>query len=505
MTSLATTVSNSNGAPDPFLVEARALIHGNESVVLTTLYLGHYFVLDSVGRGFRVDEDLGSHLSASTHAGGAKIDVGPVVDAGAHTTLNFAVGPPLVPTDRAVFLKITTDPFAVTPLSASPVARDLHLAVYGSDRPARDNLVTTTGSDLAPGAQVRESVTVGNAVWTLVAVPKGPLLGRFATIAPYVILGLGLSFALALSAVIEGRIRRRRARVGPGTSFEAAPSPPPRERQPIVTAPAPAISTDLNHLVDRDPVPAPVTSPTPAVVPLESAPDQGPLDAPSGHGDWRRDPFGRFEQRRFFLGRPTSLVRSGTSERYDPVTPGMGASSQSLHPRFDQAQRNGDVGGDASKPGGQPEAGGAHVLHPSIRPDDSLDRSALPHSAGQQHAEALTASVIETLGEELAVLRAAARELSDSVRTLDSPPSRSRAESAPPPPPPPPPAFSTHRGATSGQSSPEPVVTPEPPRPSADQIHDEYDAGAIAVPAVDGVVGVVSSVWRFLSRGQDRE
>lgn len=35
--------------------------------------------------------------------------------------------------------------------------------------------------------------------------------------------------------------------------------------------------------------------------------------------EWRPDPFGRFEERHFFLGRPTSLVRNGDVESFDEV------------------------------------------------------------------------------------------------------------------------------------------------------------------------------------------
>ena len=36
--------------------------------------------------------------------------------------------------------------------------------------------------------------------------------------------------------------------------------------------------------------------------------------------EWRADPFGRFEYRRFFLGGPTSLVKTGQAETVDPVS-----------------------------------------------------------------------------------------------------------------------------------------------------------------------------------------
>ncbi|HTZ08387.1 MAG TPA: hypothetical protein VMB72_04900, partial [Acidimicrobiales bacterium] len=41
--------------------------------------------------------------------------------------------------------------------------------------------------------------------------------------------------------------------------------------------------------------------------------DDGTEAAP-GYADWRPDPYGRAELRRFFLGRATSVVRTGDSE-----------------------------------------------------------------------------------------------------------------------------------------------------------------------------------------------
>src|SRR5579863_529293 len=37
------------------------------------------------------------------------------------------------------------------------------------------------------------------------------------------------------------------------------------------------------------------------------------------NGEWRPDPFGRFEFRRFLFGRPTSLVKNGDTEGYDQI------------------------------------------------------------------------------------------------------------------------------------------------------------------------------------------
>jgi len=42
-----------------------------------------------------------------------------------------------------------------------------------------------------------------------------------------------------------------------------------------------------------------------------------PKDSPNA--EWRPDPLGRYEWRRFFLGKPTSLVKRGEVIGYDPI------------------------------------------------------------------------------------------------------------------------------------------------------------------------------------------
>jgi len=46
-----------------------------------------------------------------------------------------------------------------------------------------------------------------------------------------------------------------------------------------------------------------------------------PDDEESSGAEWRADPFGRFELRLFLYGQPSSVVRVGDTESYDPVTP----------------------------------------------------------------------------------------------------------------------------------------------------------------------------------------
>ena len=53
----------------------------------------------------------------------------------------------------------------------------------------------------------------------------------------------------------------------------------------------------------------------------------------SPNAQWRPDPFGRFESRRFFLGQPTSLVKNGDIVGYDEST------SRRVGARIERASR----------------------------------------------------------------------------------------------------------------------------------------------------------------------
>jgi len=546
---LATTTKISDASPQAFMVQAQALVHSPSSVALTKVFLGRYVVFAAVGTAFQLDQAIGTTTATATHPGGAAIDTGPVVSLGDQSTATFAVGPPLVPSGNAIFLQLSVNPFTATPVEASRAFSDLQVALYGSDHPARSNLVAATSTELGwPGPLASAPVRVGNTNWTLAASARNPLIGSFASSAPVLILILGLLLALFAGGALEVFLRRHRTLLA---SSEA--SLPSREVKEAAEAPrVPVKLTRLRAKMSRlrenmaqeatavpqsakreaEFVPPMPPVPKESIVPLtstevstptgtEEAPASPPLAAteeepaedvalpkPAFYADWRPDPFGHFELRRFFLGNPTSLVRDGVTERYDPVpavaptqdlpTPSpsevgneeppppqalaevevqevaeqVDSSLAPLNGQDQEASRPApsEVGNEEPPP---PQAlAEVEVQEVAEQVDSSLaplnGREALgtlQASEEQQALEIVAARVAETIASELDGLRAVASALneylpesneSDASPSLELPP-LAPPPLAPPPPPPPPP-----------RQPPLPTpLEPPPPPPSA--------------------------------------
>ena len=326
--SLAASTTASNGSPTAFLTQANALVHPPLSVALVKAYLSRYVVFAAVGPVFRIDQVLATPALTQLHPGGALVDTGTVVNQGGQSTATFAAGPPLVPGGNAIFLQFSVDPFDNS-LVAGAAFSDLNVALYGSSHPAPINLLAATSSRLAGSGPVASApVKVGNSNWTLVAGARNSLVGWPGAAAPLLVLILGLLLALAVGSAVEVIVRRRAAtETGPTSS--AAPSETTRTTRP--SAQAFPMPSDTPGTAAAGPLPPPATVTKPdAPVPIAS-PGPGDLEPdivepagetrsePSFYADWRPDPFGRFELRRFFLGSPTSLVRDGSMEHYDPV------------------------------------------------------------------------------------------------------------------------------------------------------------------------------------------
>ena len=194
---------------------------------------------------------------------------------------------------------------------------------------------------------------------------------------------------------------------------------------------------------DSSDVPAPSTDP--------EATAQASTTETSTYADWRPDPYGRAELRRFFLGSPTSLVRDGTAERYDPISP-----------TFEQV--------DVS------------IGQPSTDPDeDSPSRRSeavdtLPHTTPgadvQEALEMVAARVAATIAEEIDELLAVARALDESAPERDSSPVPGQAPDMPsspmpltPSPPPAPPVASAPPPRPTPPASPVASAPPPPPPP----------------------------------------
>ncbi len=526
---LATTTTISDGSTQAFETEAQNLIHTPLSVALAKAYLSEYVVFAGVGRAFGVGQALNSGVFSTLHPTGVSVVTGPVVSTGDETTATFAVGPPLVPSGDAIFLQFTVNPFVASILPTGAALSDLRVALYGSSNPARSNLVVATSSDPLPwpGPVVSVPFTVGNSTWTLIANARGSLIGGFATVAPLIILLLGLLLALSTGVIVEFWVRRRRsARAGP--EIEARSAAKPKEGAPVPQAPVPQAPVPQAPVpqapvpqapvpqapvpqapVPQAPVPqAPVPQAPVPQAPVPQAPrgvDEGALPSSSGHGttsapaaganapdvkapepatetstyaDWRPDPYGRSELRRFFLGSPTSLVRDGTTERYDPILP-----------TYKQVE--------------------VLVAQPSVDPDthspspanEAVDTVADPApSADVLALEMVAARVAETIAEEIDELLAVATALDEYVPDRDSSPvplqaptatsSPSTSTPAPPPAPPvatppPPPKASAPPAAP---HPPKPVVAsttpPPPPHPPKPVVVATTPPPPLPAPAV---------------------
>jgi len=270
------------------------------------------------------------------------------------------------------------------------------------------------------------------------------------------------------------------------------------------------------------------TDEAPASPPLAATEEEPAEDValpkPAFYADWRPDPFGHFELRRFFLGNPTSLVRDGVTERYDPV-PAV-APTQDL-----PTPSPSEVGNEEPPP---PQAlAEVEVQEVAEQVDSSLaplnGREALgtlQASEEQQALEIVAARVAETIASELDGLRAVASALneylpesneSDASPSLELPP-LAPPPLAPPPPPPPPPrqpplptpleppppppsAPSPRSQMTTPTSPPTKPTIITTPRGTGRSVHpDRQHDNAKSIAVFGGVVGVASMLWHRLRK-----
>ena len=447
---LATTTTISDGSTQAFQTEAQSLVHAPVSVALAKAYLSEYVVFAHVGSAFQVGQALNKGAFATMHPTGVSVTAGPVVSAEDQSTATFAVGPPLVPDGNAIFLQFTVNPYLATILPTGPSLADLRVALYGSSTPARANLLVTTSTDPLPwpGTVVSVPITVGNGTWTLVANARSSLIGTFAVIAPLVILILGLLLALAVGGMVEVFVRRRRsARTGPEVPTEIATGL--QEETPVLQTPVPQT---VEGSVRSEPAAKTADQKQP---PIGGA---AGTEA-SSYADWRPDPLRRAELRRFFLGSPTSVVKDGTTERYDAIPPS--GQNAELQPLSQPLRATDDVASsDLEEHSGLP----TNVQTPPV-----ADRATEPATEVQQALENVAARVAETIAQELDELLSAASALdANTTESLPKSISAETTQAKPPPPapaaPPPPPPIPA-QSATPPPPPPAAPVTPPPPPP----------------------------------------
>ena len=209
---LATGVELSKGDPATFVQQASAFARGPVSLVLAERGdQGAYVAAAAVGPAYRSGQTLPAVLSGALARAGLRPSATQVVFDGHTSTAGFAVGPPLVPAGFAVYMQFAIDPFLPSRATAAKSFSMLDAALYGASKPTPSTLLVATTHRLPlTGDVARARTTVGTSTWTLVASARSPLVGRLASLAPFIILALGLVLALAVGTVIEVLDRRRR-------------------------------------------------------------------------------------------------------------------------------------------------------------------------------------------------------------------------------------------------------------------------------------------------------
>jgi hypothetical protein len=520
--SLRTTVTATNGSTSAFLAQAQPIVHEPLSVALAKEYLAHYVIFAAVGGTFRTGQLLNDMVAAALHSADTAPRPVPVLTLGGRGVADFAVGPPFVPSGDLIYLQSDVSQFMASHLTTAPAFSNLRIALYGSSRPAVANLIASTSRELPLlGPVASAPVLVGDSTWTLVAEARSPLVGGFADNAPLIVLLLGLFVAIACGLTFERLSQRRKPRgagTDPGdgiivTQFAPPPQletvPEPRQPVPLEEPPRPVPVAEPRPVSSEEQPPFPpdaveqgaarLSDPV-VLTPLQNEPAQPIEPPPPVYADWRPDPFGRFELRRFFLGRPTSVVKSGNNEAYDPVTdplapqidrePEASASAptelERPRPQEPQADDSGVVdeqpGRDGEEPAealtdderpspsedpvrdaptddsdvvdeqpGRDEEEPAEALTDDERPAPSEDpvrdaptgASAAPPDDIQEALEMLATRVARTVAEEIEELNASASDLIDTTGASEDP-GVSPPSAAPRITPSPPPVNYTH-------------------------------------------------------------
>lgn len=210
LVSLGTVAALSGAQPSVFEDHARPLANSGTSVALAR-DVGHGFVVvGSVGQGFASGRPVTGPLATDLGRAGGQLRAAVVSRQGGVEALAFFVGPPLTPAGTAVVLQ---DDYGIVPTeratSAGPF-KNLEVALYASKVPVASQLVLSTPAVPSGGDSVSVTVPVGADRWLLVASAKTPLVGAFATAAPWILLGVGLMMAVLAGGVVQSLARRER-------------------------------------------------------------------------------------------------------------------------------------------------------------------------------------------------------------------------------------------------------------------------------------------------------
>ena len=126
---------------------------------------------------------------------------------GRHATIAFAYA---LPNGVVAYLELGVDPAQLTKSSESSSFGELQGAVYAAPTAQASKLLFSTAAHLPPpGHTSRQLLHIGADRWLLVASARRPLVGSFASTAPWIVLVLGVLVSLVAFAAAEVLLRRR--------------------------------------------------------------------------------------------------------------------------------------------------------------------------------------------------------------------------------------------------------------------------------------------------------
>ncbi|HLI55551.1 MAG TPA: hypothetical protein VKY26_00835, partial [Actinomycetota bacterium] len=204
------SVADSGESVAAFQARASQVVKPNQTLVLAQETGGGYRAVAVVGSAFAAGQLLGGTLTPTLAKAGSSLTPTSATFNGRQTTIGWALGPPALPPGYVLYQQSTFSPFASNAVRQGPFG-EIEAAIYSGTVARRSQLVlATTSSVPLHGQVVTAVVAVGSGRWLLAATARTPLVGRFATVAPLIILAMGLAVAIVVAAVIEVLTRRKR-------------------------------------------------------------------------------------------------------------------------------------------------------------------------------------------------------------------------------------------------------------------------------------------------------
>src|SRR5205085_1609550 len=133
-----------------------------------------------------------------------KLTATPVFHSGPARLLAFVLGPPTTAPGTAVLLEVPIDPTATARrgVTQKQAFNELDVTLYASRRADPAQLVLQTSMSGQRGHVAHDFVPVGAGRWLLAASARSPLVGSFAEMVPWIVLGVGGFGAVIATAAV---------------------------------------------------------------------------------------------------------------------------------------------------------------------------------------------------------------------------------------------------------------------------------------------------------------